>query len=154
MTHPGGTKGETALVRYARNHGFGAADRLTKTGRHDRGDVQLAPGCMAQVKCVKVASKRGPTPALLTEWMTQTRVQTMNGRHDFGFLVVKREGTTDVGRWFAFLEVRHLVELVDSYADRDTADNTERNVAYWRPVCMDVADFLPILRHAGWGDQP
>jgi hypothetical protein len=143
-----GTKGETAVVRWAREHGFGHADRLTKTGNHDRGDVLLCPGVMAEVKNVAGAAQRGPRPAELTEWMRQTEVERANGRHDVGILIVKRGGTTDVGRWWAYVTAWTLAEIVTAssvaLAEREFLE---------APVSLTVADLAALLRAAGWGDS-
>lgn len=147
MTHPNGTIGETRLVNYAREHGFGGADRLTKTGEHDRGDVSLCPGVMAEVKHVKVAGRYGPATELLADWMSQTRVEHANGGWTLSFLVVKREGTNDVGRWFAYADLATLAHLVL------TGDWLHAYpLAQRMPVQVPVASMFTLLRANGWGD--
>lgn len=142
-----GTKGETAVVRWARDNGFGHADRLTKTGNHDRGDVLLAPGLMVEVKNVATAAQRGPTPGDLAAWMRETETERVNGGHDLAFLVVKRAGTADVGRWWAFLPAHDLANLViGSWAVIGVPG------VHSAPVSLTVADLTALLRSAGWGD--
>jgi len=150
MTHPNGTIGETRLVNYAKEHGFGGADRLTKTGEHDRGDVSLCPGVMAEVKHVKVAGRHGPATELLAGWMSQTRIEQANGDWSVSFLVVKREGTNDVGRWFAYIDAAGLARLVvDPEEDQEPH---LKSIALRMPVCLPVANMLELLRANGWGD--
>lgn len=148
MTHPNGTIGETRLVNYARANGFGGADRLTKTGAHDRGDVSLCPGVMAEVKHVKTAGRYGPATELLADWMSQTRTEHANGNWSHSALVVKREGTNDVGRWFAYVDASELANLVVISNDFWMVRTESQRL----PVCIPVRDWLRLLRAAGWGD--
>lgn len=148
MTNPKGTQAETALVRYARDHGFPGADRLTKTGAKDRGDVGLCPGLIVEVKNQLSSGKRGPTPAQITAWMGETNAEIVNAQAELGFLVVKREGTTDVGRWWAFIEAHRFARLL---IDGGTWTVHAHGGYYCAPVSLTVGDLLPILRLAGWG---
>jgi hypothetical protein len=150
MTNPKGTIAETALVRYARLHGFPQADRLTKTGAKDRGDVGLAPGVIVEVKNHLSSGKRGPTPAQVDDWMAQTKAETANAGAAVGFLVVKREGTTDVGRWWAFIEAHQLASLI---IDGKWEAPSNPGGHYCIPVSLTVGDLLPILRLAGYGSE-
>jgi hypothetical protein len=147
VTNPKGTQAETAFVRYARENGFGGADRLTKTGASDRGDVALCPGVMAELKNTKTVKDGGPAPGQLRTWMLQTRLERIHGDWSLGFLVVKRTGTTDVGRWFAFIDAVDLALLVVGSFIGVTTEEARR-----MPVCLPVRDLLRLLRASGWGD--
>lgn len=149
-----GTKGEVAVVKWFTQHGFAGADRLTKRGIHDRGDVSLCPGLMVEVKNVAAAAQRGPTPADLAAWMEETRKETKAGGWDLGFLIVKRGGTADVGRWWAYVDAATLAALVVVGGKGIwPADVIADLLPYRAPVCLDVASLTAILRTAGWGDE-
>ena len=93
MTNPSKSKGtaaETAVVRYARAHGFPHADRLTLTGRYDRGDVLLAPGAIAEVKAGKAA--QGASYNQVLAWLDETERERVNARADIAVLIVQRQG--------------------------------------------------------------
>lgn len=142
MTNDKGTRNETRLVRWLHQNGFGHADRLTKTGQRDRGDVLLCPGVMAEVKAWDLALVV-PTAGQLVEWMEQTEREAEHGRHDVAFLVVKRRGTQDPGRWFAYIAGWRFRALLGG-------DLPMRGAG---PVMLSVADLVTVLRSAGWGDQ-
>lgn len=148
MTNPKGTQAETAVVRYARLAGFPGADRLTKTGAKDRGDVGLCPGVIVEVKNLLTAGKRGPTPAQMVDWMNQTEKERSNAGAELGILIVKREGTTDVGRWWAFLPVDDLVRLVTGKGSTLMRANEYMGI----PVSLPVRELLQLLRFGGYGE--
>ena len=152
MTNPKGTQAETAFVRYVRERGFGQADRLTKTGAADRGDVLLCPGLMAELKNTNSVKDGGPAPKQLHDWMQQTRIEAING-DTLGFLVVKRTGTSDVGRWFAFIESGALTGMIAGGYDFKEEDLATHRAIARTPVCLQVDDLLRVLRFAGWGDS-
>lgn len=143
-----GTAGETAVVAWMREHGFAWADRQPLRGNRDAGDLTLCPGVIVEVKSYAGAPGRGQAPqAVLEAWMRQTETERENARADVGILIVKRNGTTDVGRWFAYVTAWTLAELV--------AGTTQgfASQALHAPVCLAVADLVGLLRAAGWGEQ-
>lgn len=139
MTNPPrkkGTAAETAVVNWLRANGFGGADRQPLRGR-DQGDITACPGVIIEVKDHKRVAG-GIPPAVLTEWMRQTEAERCNADADLGILVVKRSGTADPGRWYAYVPL---------WVVRPTA-LTPREA----PVCMSLADLVVLLRSHGWGD--
>ena len=142
-----GTAAETALLRYAHQHGFPHADRQPLRGNRDQGDLALCPGVVVEVKNHSGMPALGqPSAAVLAQWMNQTEVERTNARAAIGLLVVKRKGTTDPGRWFAYLPLTALTGLVSfEQPAHPGADDI--------PVCMSVADAVTVLRGHGYG-QP
>src|SRR5574344_1892182 len=106
-----GTRAESACTRFFRAHGFGGADRQPLRGGLDQGDIALAPGFVAEVTSYAQAATGQPPPALLAKWMSECQTERINARADHGPLIVRRKGTTDVGRWWAYVPLRDLVTL-------------------------------------------
>lgn len=141
-----GTAAETAVTRWARDNGFPHADRQPLRGGRDQGDITLTPGVIAEVKAYRLPTGV-PTHGQLTEWMRQTEVEQENARADVGVLIVKRPGTADPGRWFAYVTAWTLAELI--YAGRTSEAGT--SPANTAPVCLTLASLTALLRAAGWG---
>ena len=148
-----GTAGETGVVRFAREHGFGLADRLTMKGRDDEGDVALCPGVIVEVKAGAKAHKASAEQ--VAEWLAETTIERQNSGADIGLLVVAKRGyaPSRAGHWRAFLpEAWRLFAPIG----RTTADgylvarHVQRVLAC--PIEMSYADAILALRRAGWGD--
>lgn len=141
-----GTAAETALVNYARTHGFAQAQRLTLTGNQDRGDVILCPGLICEVKAHKVWSDLD-----IDQWLMETETEAKNmttwwnSTNDWvhnseiphitfrGFLVLRRPGKTDPAKWW-------VIERSDPM-----------NVGLEPPIQWRLADYFDCLRALGWG---
>lgn len=142
-----GTAAETLVVRWARNNGYPHADRQPLRGNRDAGDVTLCPGVIVEVKNRRLPTGV-PTAGDLTEWMRQTELEREAARADVGVLVVKRNGTTDVGRWFAYVTALTLAELLTLHA----LPPWSARVNVHAPVCLAMADLTNLMRATGWGD--
>lgn len=151
MTNPPrkkGTAAETAVVKWLRDNGFGQADRQPLRGTRDCGDITACPGIIIEVKAHRLPTGH-PTAGQLAEWMRQTDDETVSAGADVGILVVKRPGTTDVGRWHAYVTAWELAELI---YPRMTS-NAITSPAMESPVMLTLADLVALLRAAGWGDS-
>lgn len=137
-----GTAGETLAVRWFRDNGFPMADRQPLRGNRDGGDLDLAPGLVAEVKAVKLPTGH-PTAGQVSAWMAQSAAERRNAGAKYCPLVVKRPGTRDVGRWFAFLTFEDLAMLTGAFVPRDVDEVT---------VSMPVSALALILRSAGYGE--
>lgn len=140
-----GTAAETAVVRWSRANGFPGADRQPLRGNRDAGDINLCPGIVLEVKNhAGVASTGQPTKLTLATWMAQAELERVNAGAAHCPLVVKRAGTSDVGRWFAYLPVWSFAELLGAplvnFTDRD------------EPLCTSLDTLAKILRFVGYGD--
>lgn len=100
-----GTWAETAVAEYAGYSGFPFADRLTKKGSKDRGDVGWCPGVIAEVKYDKSLDLPG--------WLRETETERVNAKAAVGFLVVKPPGIgrTRVGLWWSVMYAGQWDEL-------------------------------------------
>ena len=129
-----GTAAETAVVRYARANGFPLADRLTLSGRFDRGDVLLTVGAIAEVKAGKAAT--GASYNQVLAWLEETERERVNARADVAVLIVQRAGygTGRVGMWSCwYVETFPFGPL---------------------PACCTLESGLLRLRFGGWGEAP
>lgn len=141
-----GTAAETAIVRWARDHGFPGADRQPLRGSLDAGDLTLCPGVIVESKVRQAAGTGQPGEQLLSGWLREVDVETRNARADFGLLVVKRSGTTDVGRWWCYMRLGHFLRLTRTPVDHCLYDTLTD------PICMSVASMVAALRANGYGD--
>ena len=138
-----GTACEVAILKYVRANGFPWAERLALSGAADCGDISLLPGrlIVLEAKAHASAATGQPGATLLAEWMRQTETERDNAGADHGLLVVKRKGTTDPSKWFAYLDPSTLYALIGSAAPPP----------FDSCVCLPLADALLLLRSAGYG---
>lgn len=136
-----GTAGESAVVRYARTAGFPLADRITLSGRYDRGDVQLTVGVIAEVKTGNHAKNASKTQ--IEAWLEETERERINSNAAIGVLIKQRTGfgTARVEEWDAYF-IRGS-DIADCAADAFIL-----NV----PIAVSLQHALQMLRAAGWGD--
>lgn len=135
-----GTRAETLVARHARLNGFGGADRLTLTGRHDRGDIGFCPGVVGEVKAGRAAETA--SDALIGLWLAETELERVNAGADIALLITKRAGcgAGKVGQWWTHWWLG------------DTPQNTRLWPAYLIPIRTTLDAALLILRHRGYGD--
>lgn len=102
-----GTSGETARVNYLKARGWRFATRIPKKGNRDCGDLILD-----QAVPVMIESKetRAFTPST---FVAEMNVQIENACAEFGFVIVKKKGTTDVGQYYALTTVDQIMGLVE-----------------------------------------
>lgn len=141
-----GTACETAVVRAARAHGFGLADRLTLTGALDRGDIGLCPGVILEVKGGQAA--KTASDAQIDKWLAETERERLNAGADVAILVTARAGigAPNAHRWWAHMTTPTLFDLTGG---------RRRNWGNRHPqatIRMTLIEALAFIRHAGYGD--
>lgn len=138
-----GTACETAVVRYARAHGFGVAERLALHGNADEGDILLCPTVIVEVKGGHAAETA--SDAQIHGWLLETEVERRNRGAGFAFLVTKRKGygATRAGQWWAHMRLGWIHDELYEHAGPET---------YGIAVRMTLEDALHILRVCGHGD--
>jgi hypothetical protein len=99
-----GTRAETAVVGYLKEHGFPYAERRALHGVNDKGDIT---GCGPVVFEVKDHAK-----LTLAEWVKELEEEIRNAEADTGCVVAKKRGTLDVGEWYAVMPFRLMVQLL------------------------------------------
>jgi hypothetical protein len=98
-----GTTGETAVVRYLRDHGFTQAERRALHGTQDQGDIVGTPGICWEIKTGETA--KSIFPKMIASWLAETEVERINSRETIGVLVMQRRGfgMTRIGEWWAVI---------------------------------------------------
>jgi hypothetical protein len=129
-----GTRGETAVVKALRAHGFTGAERRALAGSADLGDILVAPGVIAEVKWGKSAKAASLNDVEI--WWKQTLAEKRNSRADVAFLVIQRNG---IGEDRAHLS-RAFFDLGDLWP-----------MASGR-VEVPLIQLIDLLRDKGWGD--
>lgn len=118
MTNPKGTKQETGVVRYLRENGWPYARRIVKEGQRDKGDVTLGDGIPFTIE-----SKNTPTRIDLAGTLKELEIEMANAGHELGAAIIKRKGTTNVGKYYAVMPVEILNALVRGYFDGASGDS-------------------------------
>ena len=142
MTNPKGTLAETAFVKWARANGFPGAERKPRYGHRDQGDINLCPGLVAEIKNYRLPTTGTPPDAQLTASLAQAATEKTNADARYCPLIVKRPGTTDVGRWFAYLPASDLALLTGAYLPVELDSE---------PVMVTVNALAVLLRSCGYG---
>lgn len=138
-----GTEAETAVVRYAEQHGFPLAERRALAGAVDKGDVLLAPGVIVEVKAGKQAEDA--SDELVLTWWRETCQERWNAKADVAVLVTKRrgKGAASAGQWWAHVDLQHLL-LVG-------ADAPWPHQLGGIMLRLTLADALRLIRMHGYG---
>jgi hypothetical protein len=97
-----GADAERAVVAYLTEHGFPYAERRLCGAAGP--DITGTPGIAWEVKSARRHE--------LAAWVDQAEAQRPGVGANLAPLVIKRTGTTDVGRWYAVLPMAQLVELL------------------------------------------
>jgi hypothetical protein len=141
-----GARAELAVVQWLRAHGWPGAERAIATGhrspireRADLGDVTGTPGIVWQV------TDRGDLdqPAVFARRLADTEAQRAGAYVEYGFLVQRRRGIRDAGRWWVHVQAADMPGLLP--CDRSRFDSTVR---------MTLADLVRLLHLAGYGTSP
>lgn len=105
-SHAKGTRAETSVVSWLRDHGRPHVERRALQGTRDRGDIAGIPGVVIEVK----AGARLEIP----RWLGETESERGNDRADFGLLVVKPKGVGDlrVGDWWVIQRLSQAHDLL------------------------------------------
>jgi len=99
-----GTKFESQVVEFLRTHGFPYAERRALGGANDKGDIAGVPGVVLECKSVKQIT--------LSTFVDELDVEMRNAGVEVGAVVIKRRGTTDVGRAYAVMPMDVFVRLI------------------------------------------
>lgn len=102
-----GTAGETARVNYLKWRGWRYATRIPKAGARDRGDMILDQAVPVMIESKETKSF---TPST---FIAEMKAQIENADAEFGFVIVKKRGTTDVGDYYALTTVDQMMQLIE-----------------------------------------
>lgn len=134
-----GTRAETAVVRYLRDHGWPHAERRALRGNQDAGDITGTPGVCWSVKAGEYA--RQPSDRQVAQWLAELETQRVNAGAAHGLLITRRHRTGDPGHWWAYIPAATLTALVDG---------RPAGGAQW--VVTPLWQAVGLLRSAGYGD--
>lgn len=137
-----GTRGETAVVRYLRTQGFPGAERKPLSGRHDRSDVNVTAGIVAQVKAGEMAAHASVLD--IRRWMIEADRQRLNAEADINILVL-RQRRRPTSYWHVWTTVRQLSILQGAISEYEEPDTTT-------PLMMLLTDWAELARK-NWGDD-
>lgn len=98
-----GTRFESDVVGYLREHGFPYAERRAQSGNRDRGDITGIPGWCMELKATNRID--------LGEFMAEAEIEARNANCEDFALIVKRR-MKSVGESYAVVPLRLLVELM------------------------------------------
>lgn len=146
---------EQRLARYFRAEGWTGAERAVRTGFRiadrtvaDTGDLTGMPGLCVQSKSLRPATR---AEVAVPTWLRETEAQRVAGRAVLGLLVVRRWGTTDVGRWWCFLDLEELHALQSGQLGTVGVGGWNAPDYQPTPVRLELRDVVTILRAQGWG---
>ncbi|SFO83269.1 hypothetical protein SAMN05421810_101107 [Amycolatopsis arida] len=133
-------------------HGWPAAERKPDNGWRsvdrtsaDLGDIRGTPGLVWQVKARNPLSSREIATVL-----DETAQQAVAAGADYGILVQRRERRADPGTWWAWLPAGDLAALIEAARDPEVLRVSGPELSV--PVRMELADLVPLLRAAGYGE--
>jgi hypothetical protein len=151
---------ERMVAAYLRGRGLAGVERAVRTGFRsvnravaDAGDLTGIPGVCVQVKSLRTRDPRhktvDPTAGAersVRKWLAETELQRQASGASVGLLVVRRWGTTDVGRWWCFLCVRDLFGMADGFS----AQLLTVPELLAAPVRLELSDVVTMMQAWGW----
>lgn len=150
-----GREAENGVAQYLGANGFPQAEPRVLYGINDRADIAGTPGIVWQVKAGQQAYDAGDDR--IAQWLLDTQIQRANANADFGVLVLKRKGYSNMraGKWFAYVDILTALELLGN--DQEETDQQRRIVDKWpalfkQPVRFLFQDVVTLLRLKGYGE--
>jgi hypothetical protein len=152
---------ELKLANYLAANGWPQARRMIRTGFRlrtreaaDEGDIVGTPFTWQSKSLRDKQPGHDPNGAMeraIPGWLAETESQRVAARTPAGFLVIRRWGTTDVGRWWVHQRLGQLVELETGFAN----DHTPKLVVAgpYVPIRMELSCLIGILHQLGWADE-
>jgi hypothetical protein len=108
----------------------------------DGGDIDGTIGLCWQSKSLRPADR---AEREVPGWLLEVEQQRAQSGADIGLLVVRRWGTTDVGRWWCFLDTVDLVQATGGLVAALPADVV-------MPVRLELRHAVTLLHTWGYGD--
>lgn len=99
-----GTRWETAVVEYLREHGAVNAERRALTGKVDRGDIAGTPGVVHECKAVAAIN--------LAAFADETEIERVNDNADIGLCWIKRKGKGSPANAYVMMSGRDAIKLL------------------------------------------
>lgn len=157
-----GRETEQAVARFLRRY-WPEAVRMVRTGWAGAGGESADPGDLhgvpfaVQVKGHKRGAPQFVPGVVLAEIWDDANNQAMASGLPFAVIIEKRQGTQDVGRWYAWLPMRLSAALaicanrlgLDGVTIWDSLSPMQMQGKGDTLLRMNVCDFLTLLRAAG-----
>lgn len=99
-----GYAAEKLVADWLSENGYPGAERRVTSGHLDRGDISGVANVVIEVKDAQTLR--------LHEWLDETERERHHDSAEWGILVVKRYGSTDVAKWFAIQRVDAAVMML------------------------------------------
>jgi hypothetical protein len=101
-----GTEHESRSVIWFKTHGWLYARRIVMKGQRDEGDIDLGNGIpvVLEAKAEKTVNLAG--------YIKELDAEIVNAGAETGFVIIKRRGTRDVGKYYALTTVEHANALL------------------------------------------
>ena len=100
-----GTRHESNIVAFLREHGFTFADRVPLSGSRDRGDVTLGPGS-------PVIEAKNQSRHSFAEWLDECNAEAANAHAPFGVVWAHRRGKGSPGDGYVVMDGHTFVKLL------------------------------------------
>lgn len=104
-----GTFHETSIKKYLVARGYREAKRIVLHGREDEGDLTLGDGYPVVIEAKGGRGAISRIPKSLDE--LEAEIKNVGG--ETGFVVAKRNGTTNVGRYYAIMPLDRMMEMIE-----------------------------------------
>lgn len=136
-----GTRAESAIRKVCQASGFPYAERNPLYGAKDRGDINITPGVICEVKAGRAAETASDNQ--IVKWLGELETARVNAGALFAILVTKRAGIGhgNAHRWWAHTTLDGLFQVVDVPMIYPTDDLHVR---------LTLADMLTLLKREGW----
>lgn len=141
---------EQLAAKWFRGNGFPGAERTVRTGYRspnrelaDEGDLDLCPGVIVSVKSLRPVNR---AERAVGGWLADAEAQRVAACAELVLLVVRREGTADVGEWWSWLSVVTVVLPLDPIVG-----TVDLHAVPAAPARFATADAARLLRSAGYG---
>lgn len=138
---------EQKIVGFLQENGYPNARRMIRTGFRnkwteaaDEGDITGTPFCW-QAKSLRPQEK---AEKAVSKWLIETESQRVASGADLAFLVVRRWGTTTVGKWWVFQPSAQLYEILTGYAFDPHGAMPEQPIPHF-PVRLDMKSLMQLL---------
>ena len=155
-----GAQAERDVCRYLRANGFPHAERAVraafKAADHsapDPGDITGTPLVLWSVKDCAVER--------IDDWFDELDDMTDNAQTGGcrAFLIVKRRGHADAGRWWCWQWQSQYLDLYRTWLEHVDEVRQIPELPLWvpagteYPMRMELGHVIPLLRAAGYGDE-
>lgn len=114
MTNPKGRYQESQIVTWLIVRGWLYAKRIRQKGARDEGDIHLGDGVPVVIESKNTKSFN------LAESVKETEAEIANAGAEFGYAVLKKRGTTDVGQYYAVTTVERMDWLIQQVYEQPT----------------------------------